>query len=398
MKSIKDAKYLFFKITNINKKFMNIIKKKELHFIILIIISFILYYLFPNKFWNYLLVPSATNDFVDFRCVASWSRLYEDIYNSSIIYNNNGIGECRLNYPKIWVLISSFFKLGDNNFLYTYVSVFVILYISIFYKLIKKHSSYFLIYLFFSGASLLLIERGNVDIVIFILLYYLMNVENSIFRYLLFILSVILKIFPVFGILGLLKKNNYYSLIFILTTCFVYFLVFADDFYMISKNTPQTGDMSYGTLAIVKNLDKHFNIYFNHFYLSLVLIVFSIIVYILLNKEILKIKNQSEIRYYFLGAGIFIISFLINSNFDYRLIFLFFTVPLILNLENKLFKVLVLVSLFLSLELHRLIYFFGFFGGVLNSTAKIILFISYAIICLNIIEKNIKIKKLLKTK
>ena len=62
------------------------------------------------------MVPAAPNDFTDFRCVATWSGLYENISNTSLIYSNKLFPDgCRLNYPKIWVIISSFFKLGDNS-------------------------------------------------------------------------------------------------------------------------------------------------------------------------------------------------------------------------------------------------------------------------------------------
>jgi hypothetical protein len=315
--------------------------------------------------------------------------LFENISNSAIIYSNTD--SCKLNYPKIWVLISSILKINQDTFLYSYISILTIFYIFIFYKFTKKYSSYFFIYLFFSGSSLLVLERGNIDMMIFILLYYSITSKNLIIKHLLFVSSVILKIFPIFGILGLLKKNNYYFIIFTTIICLIYFSIFANDLLMIKANTPQTGDMTYGTLSVIKNLSKHFNIFFKHYYLSFILCIFCFFLYSFMNKEILEVQNNNDEKKFFLGSGIFIFSFLVSSSHDYRLIFICFIIPTILKLKNKFFKNFFLLSVILSLELHRLIFLLGFAGGIINTAAKTTLFILCSLIYLNLMKKHIKI-------
>lgn len=368
------------------KKFRN---KKELHFLAIVLIFIFLFLILKENFWHLIIVPNLKNDFADFRCVASWSRLFDNIYSWQLIYNDTN--NCIINYPRIWIIISKFLKMNNEVHLYTYMWILLILYIFIFYKLIQKHSSYFFMYIFFSGSSMLLLERGNMDIVIFILLYFSLTSKILISRHLLFFLSVILKIYPIFGFLSLLKnkKNHHYFFISIIL-CVLYFVIFKNDFYMIANNTPKTGDMSYGTLSIIKNLEKHFNIYFNYFYLSFFLVFVSLIFYYFLKKKNLKIKSNTENEFYFMGASIFVFSFLINSNFDYRLIFLTFTVPAILKVKNIYFKILTILSLVLSLELHRLIYYMGFFGGVLNTISKTTLFVLIISLYTNLVIINIK--------
>ena len=365
--------------------------RKELHFLTIIFIFLSLFLILKENFWHLMIVPNAKNDFTDFRCVASWARLFENITSWQFIYND--LSGCRINYPRVWIIISKFLNLHNEAFLYAYLSILLILYIYIFYKLVQKYSSYFFIYIFFSGSSMLLMERGNIDIVIFVLLYFSLRSEILISRYFLFILSVILKIFPIFGFLSLLKNNkNYYYFFITIILCILYFVIFKNDLYMIANNTPRTGDMSYGTLSITKNLEKHFNIYLNYYYLSFGLVILSLIIYFFLEKKLFKLKNNTEDKFYFMGAGIFIFSFLINSNFDYRLIFLTFSIPAILKIKNTYFKILVLSSMVISFELHRLIYFIGFFGGVFNSISKIMLFILIISLYLDIIINNKKIK------
>ena len=63
-------------------------------------------------------------------------------------------------------------------------------------------------------------------------------------------------------------------------------------------------------------------------------------------------------------------------------------IPLILKLHNRMFRNFVLSSLIISSEIYRLIYFFGFFGGVINTLFKILLFFTISLILLDIIIKN----------
>ena len=66
-------------------------------------------------------------------------------------------------------------------------------------------------------------------------------------------------------------------------------------------------------------------------------------------KEINKLTNQFEL-YFLAGSSIYIGTFIIGSNFDYRLIFLIFTIPYILNLDNNNLKFLVIVSYSISIN------------------------------------------------
>jgi hypothetical protein len=276
--------------------------RKELHFLTIIFIFLSLFLILKENFWHLMIVPNAKNDFTDFRCVASWARLFENITSWQIIYND--LSGCRINYPRVWIIISKFLNLHNEAFLYAYLSILLILYIYIFYKLVQKYSSYFFIYIFFSGSSMLLMERGNIDIVIFVLLYFSLRSEILISRYFLFLLTVILKIFPIFGFLCLLKNNkNYYYFFITIILCILYFVIFKNDLYMIANNTPRTGDMSYGTLSITKNLEKHFNIYLNYYYLSFGLVILSLIIYFFLEKKLFKLKNNTEDKFYFMGGG-----------------------------------------------------------------------------------------------
>jgi hypothetical protein len=155
-------------------------------------------------------------------------------------------------------------------------------------------------------------------------------------------------------------------------------------------NTPKTGDMSYGSFAIQYNVFKHFKIEIKSIYISLGLVLLSFLVYFFFKKKFLAKLKVVEEDSFLMGSCIYICSFLISSNFDYRLIFLFFTIPFLLRLNNKFLKSISLISICLSVELYRLISILGFYGGVINTLFKILLFLVLSILTAEVLLRKIK--------
>ena len=360
--------------------------KIENQFLLLAIISLILLFIFKNSFWEYLSVPignkhSAFNDLV---MVKQWSRFFEYYNDTEYVYTN--IDLAQMNYPKVWILIAKLIE--KEIFFYCFLFLSFGIYVYIFYIFIKKFNSYFFLYLFFSGPSLLALQRGNVDTLIFILLSFVLITNNLFLKRLLFLISVVLKIFPVFAIqYFLLIKKNFIKTLLLAFACLIYFYLIKDQLTHMMKNGPNSPDMSYGSEVVTLNLKKYYNISFNHIYLSSFLILSSISAYFLFFKKILLNEMYKHQDYFSLGSGIFIFTFLITPSHDYRLIFLFFCVPLLLNLKSKILKYTSLISLVFAMELSRLIELFAFWGGATNIFFKIIIFYLTCIICLDIFLK-----------
>ena len=377
-----------------------ILSRVEIYFLLLVI-AFIFLYFNNFEIFKILIVP-AVNDisFIDFRCLQNWTELKsyiltkpENIYNFSY-YDQDNKFFCKLNHPRIWVLIASSLKL-DNNFLFNFYIYFIIsIYISIFFIFIKKFKTIYFIFFFFSGSSLLLIERGNNDLIIFILLSLMVLVGNNTLKSIFFILSVILKLYPIFGISYFLirEKKNILILITLSTISLIYFFLTYDDIYYIVKNTPNTGDISFGIDAIKYNILKHFEYSINSLLISISLILFIFTVYFVLFQNFLVNEKLINKKCFLMGSCIFISIFFLGSHFDYRLYLIFFMLPTIVYLNNKVFKNFLLIVIFLSLEVNRLIYLFGFFGGLINSAAKLILLISISLITLEILFKKSNLK------
>ena len=352
---------------------MKNLNKIENHFIIIGLVFFLFIIIDQNLIWDSLIIPNAKKDFIDFRCIQSWGLYFDDFFKTEKLYTERIENTCALTYPKIWILISKFSFLENEYIFYLTMYSAILIYLIIFYHYIKKFKSYFFVYVFFSGSSFLLMERGNSDIFIFIFLFFFTIVNKKIFKILILLFSAVLKIYPIFAIFYFFKKRNDLLLLSLISFIFLIYLVLSiDQFKLISNAVWKTGDISFGIYAILLNIQKHLDLNINRFLVLLLFALINLIIFIGIKN---KIKNL-ELKYkdlFLLGSGIYIILSLVGTAFDYKLIYLFFCIPLILNTNNKLFKYAFFINIFLSMEVHRLIHFFGFFGGVLNNISKMVL-------------------------
>jgi hypothetical protein len=362
-------------------------KPENLFLIIIFFVAIFFFTISTSQFWNFFIVPYNSNlDFSDLRCLQKFNDVDLFFEDSQNIYNIKD--RCvNYNYPRLWIVVSTFMGLEKDLNLYIFITIQIFFYIGIFFYLIKKFNSFFFLYLFFSGASLLLLERGNIDLIIFIISFFILNINYNILIIFLYLLAILLKLFPFFGVFGIFNKlKNLKVNIFIIIFSLSYFFISYRDILNISKNTPKTGDMSYGILAVKINLLKKLNLDFNYFYILLLLASIILMVYFFFRRYFLQDVNIRYKSSFLFGSSIYLVTFVINTHFDYRLVFLFFIIPGVLFFENKYLKYSMLVTTFLSLELNRLIEFFGILGGFLNNISKFFLFILLSCLILNLIS------------
>jgi hypothetical protein len=152
--------------------------------------------------------------------------------------------------------------------------------------------------------------------------------------------------------------------------------------------------MSYGILAIKINILKKLNLDINYFVLLLVITFLVLLVYLFFFRHFFRsIKINFKSSFLF-GSLIYVATFIINTHFDYRMVFIFFIIPSVLQFKNIYLKYSILSLSFLSLELNRLIAFLGIFGGFINNISKLMLFIFLGCIILDlVINFYLRIKK-----
>ncbi len=391
---------------------MHLFKKKEIQFLLLIFFCIVIYFFSPEFFWQSTITPyvppevinpfSAKEDlairsniFYDLRYLQYISNYFDSFFlPSDQLYNlyKDHPSEMVLNYPRIWIAIAHLLNLNSDLVLYLFYLTFFFLYSNIFFHFIKITNSYFFIYLYFCSSNLFLLERGNVDFLLITLVFYLFFfTKNKIINFFGYLLVSFLKIYPAFSLLFFLKSKKSILNILLLSTIFLLYLFLTkDDIRNISLVNPKTGDSSYGFLSIIINIKNHIGINIDYFLLVIINLILILIIYYFFKNKLKKIEFKYP-NIFLLGGGIYLFTFLINTHHDYRMMFLIFCIPLILNLNNKAFKYATLVIIILSLEIHRLLYFFGFFGGVINSIAKLTLFYFIFILYFDIVIEKLKI-------
>ena len=280
------------------------------------------------------------------------TELFQDwkyIYNYHSCLNNTGIKEINcisilksgFIYPEIWLKILDISYPFFEKIIYLFIGIYFLITFKFFNKSLRIYHFLFL----FSPTSILLVQRGNNELLVFLLIFIFMRLFNSKkFRLLSifpFILSGLLKIFPfcllIIYFIHDIKKINYIKII-ILITSLILFSFFIEEYLDIKKKFP----LSNGKVTLVYGADSIFyivtliikNINFNYQKLSIVaLIILTILSFKFKIKKLEKINFYNETSF-LIGSTILVSSFFINASFEYRFIYIIFTLPFLFDLKE----------------------------------------------------------------
>ena len=324
-----------------------------------------------SKYWaiffKFFSVPPAVPAFSDFDAIVRFLKCYESGLTSinefcpEVIKGTFGYYD----YPELWLYIFKFLNLSNYyNFLFVaFIVLFMyfnsLFHISTFISRPKDKLIFFAATL--STSNFLLIERLNVDVIIFLLLFCLILNINFIIKFFVFFLAILLKIYPVFSVLIFLnKKINFFIALLI---SFLALLILKD--YILKINTillEFATTFAYGSRSISKAIyfllstrmnyfitpvDYKFLTYSLEIFFFFFSTIFIIFGFLFKQKENL---NLNLIKLFILGASIYIFTFIFGSNADYRLAFLFLTLPYILNYFSYKAKSFFLICLLISLN------------------------------------------------
>lgn len=324
--------------------------------IFLLLIVTILYFLFPKIIYAYFIFPVAKNNqiylFVDWSAIISAINCKQLDYNIFVDNPCDVIGRKHV-YGSILLFIPYFEKYSKFYFLYFPIIVnLIFIFVVISHFTLKSLKEYILVFFFiFNPAIILLMERLNFDIFIFLLMillcYYRKNFLN-VFIILFLSLSKFypLSLFPLFFINDKnLLKNLIYALIFLILLFFslyldkenlkeilnnaklfsaVYFWSF--NFFALSK-IPILLTIFSRTFLIVSSL-----LFFLIFFLK----GFFIYKNVLVKKEItLNNVNSYNKTLFLISSGVLVSNYFIFNNWIYREVFLFGVIPFLLELSAK---------------------------------------------------------------
>ena len=317
--------------------------------------SIIFSYIF--KFYN---ITHLEPSFADIR---SYQALPLTVDNGFDPYVNHVYDPWKrpFNLPIIWYYISKYLNLvNEFNFKF-----FIFLYISSFIFCITRIisiskniiSSFIIILLFLSSSTILAIERGNTDILIFSIIFIACAVNNFYISFVLIFLASILKLYPIN-----INFDSKKRVIFSITGIFLIFLILFRNLSNFFYNTHSSFDtgITYGFRSIIMGLYKveerlgldllsKNEISYNLIYLSFIIFIALFVFYFIRKKNNTNNINFTDTknRLFIAGASIFCFSYIFFSSYDYRLIFLILTIPYLvnnLNILNKISIFFILIS------------------------------------------------------
>jgi hypothetical protein len=339
LRSIKDKRILFVFIAAVGG-----------------IMGLLFYFYGYIQTWNLWNIPAYQLPFLDLRSILSAAESYSAGYNPAIDNPLDPLHR-RFNYPKVWYLILA---TGINQTWtiplgIAIISLFLIGVI-LFPGKLNKLSIFFLLLGLFSPAALFGIERANIDLFFFFLLCLgLILLEVSqIASFMTLMIGVLFKIFPLFGVGYFLDRDNKSSLKFILlgvlfAAC--YFLMTYHNMMTVFKNTLKGPDISYGLAVLptyvkwltgekiveanqplLYQLDLRVNNIFVRspllpYFVAFAFLLISSLLGIFRNDDEFRSNDLRNLRAFWLGAGVYMGTFLLGNNWDYRLVFLLFTLP-----------------------------------------------------------------------
>lgn len=299
-----------------------------------------------DETWRFWRVPVESPQFSDFRLIPGSAESFRMGFEPT--QRNPSDPHKRIfNYPAFWRL---FFYTGitqaDTVWIGTLMIVLFFVGVFAFPGRLEMGDAFALLLVAFAPASMLLYERGNVDLIVFFLcvLIILALDYNAVAATALIMIATVVKIFPFFGVLVLFRETKSRS-IWLALSCLGVLLGYT---FATSKSmraawdlTMRGNDISYGANVLFLRYDRYFSELLHLPRTSDVMKFGPILLAFLLlataglagvrRRASLTSHSARNLAAFRMGAGIYVGTFLLGNNWDYRLAFLILVVPQLLE-------------------------------------------------------------------
>lgn len=290
------------------------------------------------KTWKLWHIPALLPPFLDFRLIPGSAETFRMGIDPAL--DNPGDPAHRIfNYPKIWTL---FFYTGitEDDTIWVSITMLILFFLSVMFLpgKLRIRDAIIMLFVIFAPASMLLYERGNVDLIIFAICASAVMASESFPGLTTGILAfgAVVKMFPFFGLSVLLKKSQgtFFRAFLIVFAILVAYMILTFDSVIGSWTLTMRGvDNSYGANVFFDQFAPLINQYLPRFFSKVLPIFLALILFILCFLKGCKtverppVLSQRNLDSFRMGASIFAGTFLLGNNWDYRLAFLIFLVP-----------------------------------------------------------------------
>lgn len=366
------------------------IKRGKLYFIFAtLLIGFILLVSFKiygyENTWRLWQVPTLMPPFADLRLIPGGAETFRRGLDPTV--QNPGDPYKRIfNYPRIWYLVF-YTGINQDDVIWLGIVIFALFYLGLisFPGKLDWWGVMWMLLITFSPAAMLLYERANVDLLIFFICAMAVVAldYSALGAALIILVGGLLKIFPIFGLSIFFGKDRKqfwrYALLVIISFGVYAWWSFSN--IQASWNLTMRGkSISYGVNVIFDRYHDFFVTALNGLLPTLTidnllrflpyllgLAILLVVAFVGLKETLLHdLEDPRNLTAFRMGSFIYIGTFLLGNNWDYRLAFLLFVVPQLadwahfLKGRQRFWAIIAIALIVISCWHFMLAYFFSF--------------------------------------
>jgi len=295
-----------------------------------------------NKTWQLWNVPVEKYIFADLRLIPGSAESFRRGFEPSIENPKDPNGRI-FNYPAFWRLFFyTNISMDDTVWIVVVMLILYFIGVGLFPQKITVWGAILTLLVVFSPASMLLYERGNADLFVFFIcaMIVLATDYSATLTAGLIVFGAVVKMFPLFGITVLLKESKqvFWKLAIVSVLFMIAYGLLTFQSQSAAWNTTMRGNgLSYGSFVFFTRLGEYvreiipgmltdgmWQVIFEM--LALALILFAAIPAVR-GSDSLGAPHERNLAAFRMGASIYVGTFLLGNNWDYRLAFLVFVIP-----------------------------------------------------------------------
>lgn len=294
-----------------------------------------------ERTWQLWSIPVMMPHFADTRVITAGIESYAQGFDPLARNPNDPWGRY-MNYPRVWCLLYLFGVTQADTTVIGLVMIGLFLTsLCLLWPRVSNLAVLLIVGALLSPAVLLGIERANTDLLMFTLLTgaILTAPRWRVVANGLVWVAFVLKLYPIVGLLVLLKKRPESLKRFVLVNLvFIagYVLLTLRDLMLVSRATPRASFLSYGMNILWMDTMEQQPMYGASAriisYVGVVLIMLLSLT--ALFRDNIASETEADLPYldaFRMGAVIYTGTFLIGNNWDYRLMFLILALPQLLD-------------------------------------------------------------------
>jgi hypothetical protein len=288
--------------------------------------------------WEAFAVPSMRPPFMDLCAITGGVKVQQQ-GGDPLLDNPADPWHRALPYPRIWVHLFSWLGVRDSHTVFLGIGFCVLYLICVSWLILKFESSFGAIVLVIAALSvapLLALERGNIDLLIFFLLFLGCMATNRFLKSGAFFAATVLKVYPVAAqavdVIRRPLKENRVAVTATLAAAAIWIWKWRE-LGAIRRAAPVSTTLAFGVLTLKAQAE----------YVSMALLAISlaacaaILAFAWVARPSFDgaIRNSKFAEMFLIFGGVYAFTFAVGSNYNYRLIFLVPTLPLACELVRN---------------------------------------------------------------